>query len=179
MENWLRIENLILARVKSRPEPEIMEIMDVAAAQLLFMDKIPDHAAVDEAVKQARRAGHESMTALVNGVLRNLIRARDAGELQPPEGDAVQRLSWQYSLQPELAQALIDAYGAEMAGAIAAWQPDHASESIRPNRMRFSDAEFEVWLNAQGLKWARGVVPGAYRISGAGRLASHEGYRKG
>ena len=179
VENWLRIENLILARVKSRPEPEIMEIMDVAAAQLLFMDKIPDHAAVDEAVKQARRAGHESMTALVNGVLRNLIRARDAGELQPPEGDAVQRLSWQYSLQPELAQALIDAYGAETAGAIAAWQPDHASESIRPNRMRFSDAEFEVWLNAQGLKWTRGVVPGAYRISGAGRLASHEGYRKG
>ena len=179
VENWLRIEGLILERVKSRPEPEIMEIMDVAAAQLLFMDRVPDHAAVDEAVKQARRAGHESMTALVNGVLRNLIRARDAGEIQPPEGDAVQRISWQYSLRPELAQALIEAYGAATAEAITAWRPDHASESIRPNRLKFSDAEFEAWLDAQNLKWTRGVVPGAYRVADAGRLAAHEGYRKG
>ena len=42
----------------------------VAAAQLLFMDRVPDHAAVDEAVKQARASGREGLSGLVNGVLR-------------------------------------------------------------------------------------------------------------
>ncbi len=180
VENWLRIEKLISAYLKDRPEPEIMEIMDIAAAQILFMDRIPDHAAVDEAVKQTRRAGQESKTRLVNAVLRNLIRARDAGEIAPDENaDPAQLLSWQYSVNTDLAKALIDAYGAETAAQIAAWKPAHAGESIRPNRMKMSDAEFEAWLEQQNLKWTRGVVPGAYRVTDGGRLASHEGYRKG
>ena len=180
VENWLRLEEIIMARLKDRPEPEIMEIMDIAAAQLLFMDKIPDHAAVDEAVKQTRRARHESKTTLVNAVLRNLIRARDAGEILPPkEADPAGLLSWQYSVNLELAKALIDAYGVETATSIVAWKPERMGESIRPNRMKMSDAEFEAWLDKQNLKWTHGTVPGAYRVAEAGRLASHEGYRKG
>ena len=69
VENWLRIENLILARVKSRPEPEIMEIMDVAAAQLLFMDRVPPSAAVNEGVKLCGKAGCKRASGLVNSVL--------------------------------------------------------------------------------------------------------------
>ena len=65
LENRLRIQSLISARVQNRPDPEIMDILTLAAAQILFMDRIPDHAAVDEAVKQTRRARRESMTALV------------------------------------------------------------------------------------------------------------------
>ena len=54
LENRLRIQSLISTKVQSRPDPEIMDILTLAAAQILFMDKIPDHAAVDEAVKQVR-----------------------------------------------------------------------------------------------------------------------------
>ena len=61
--------------------------MHVAAAQILFMDRIPDHAATDEAVKQVRAVGREGLTGLVNGVLRSLTRARDAGELTLPDRD--------------------------------------------------------------------------------------------
>ena len=81
LENRLRIDRVIARFTKTRPDPEIIDILHIAAAQILFMDKIPDHAAVDEAVKQARRAHREGMTALVNAVLRAIIRARDAGEL--------------------------------------------------------------------------------------------------
>lgn len=88
LENRLRIEHLIASKVKTRPEPEIMDILNLAVAQIIFMDKIPDHAAVDEAVKQTRKARKESLTALVNGVLRGLIRDRDAGELTLPDREA-------------------------------------------------------------------------------------------
>lgn len=181
LENRLRIETLIAQRVKQRPEPEIMEILDIAAAQILFMDRIPDHAAVDEAVKQARRAGREGMTALVNGVLRNLIRARDAGELALPdaETDPENYISQKYSVALPLVKRLIAAYSFELTERIAAWTPDRHSDVIRPNRLRMTDAEFEAWLDKQGFEWTHAAVAGAYRVHNGGKLAAHEGYRSG
>jgi len=181
LENRLRIEKLISSKVKSRPEPEIMEILDLAVAQIVFMDKIPDHAAVDEAVKQTRKARRESMTALVNAVLRGLIRDRDAGELKLPDRESQPEMyiSEKYSVALPLVERLVAAYGVDCTEQIVAWSPDRHSDSIRANRMLMSDADFEAWLSENGFNWERGIVPGAYRVTGAGRLASHEGYRKG
>ena len=181
LENRLRIDTLLLAKLKERPEPEIMDILCLAGAQILFMDRVPDHAAVDEAVKQTRRARRERMTAVVNAVLRGLIRDRDAGLLALPDREAEPEnyISQKYSLSLPLVERLVSAYGMEEAERIAAWSPDRRSETVRPNRLRMEDAEFEVWLEKNKLEWSRGTVPGAYRIANAGRLASNEGYRRG
>src|SRR5699024_2551801 len=100
VENRLRIENALGALMENKPEPVVADVLHVAAAQLLFMDRVPDHAAVDEAVKQVRAAGRGGLDKLVNGVLRSLIRARDAGELALPdrEADLEEFLSVRYSL---------------------------------------------------------------------------------
>ena len=181
LENRLRIEHVLAARLKTRPEPEVMDILCIAAAQILFMDRIPDHAAVDEAVKQTRRAGRDGLTALVNGVLRSLIRDRDAGELTLPERETEPEayLSEKYSAAPELVARLSAAYGVDQTEEILAWSPDRRSDTIRPNRMRMNDAAFEAWLTQNGLTWERATVSGAYRVTGAGKLSDHEGYRKG
>ena len=181
LENRLRIENLIAAKVKELPEPQVQDILCLAVAQILFMDKIPDHAAVDEAVKQTRAAGREKRTALVNAVLRGLIRSREAGELALPDREAEPEkyISEKYSVALPLVKRLVSAYGVELTEEIAAWRPDRRSDTIRPNRLRMSDAAFEAWLGEKGFDWEKAAVPGAYRVSGAGRLASHEGYRDG
>ena len=181
LENRLRIEKLISAHVKQRPEPEVVEILVIGAAQILFMQKIPDHAAVDEAVKQTRRSGRESMTALVNAVLRNLIRERDAGELVLPdrESEPAKFISENYSVSLPLVERLIAAYGLELTEQIAAWKPNRHSAIIRPNRLRMGEADFENWLNLNGFEWEKAIVPGAYCVNGAGKLAAHEGYRTG
>ncbi len=181
LENRLRIEHCLKSFLKARPETEVQDILDLAAAQILFMDRIPDHAAVDEAVKQIRRAGRENLTALVNGVLRNLIRARDGGELKLPdrEEEPERYISEKYSISLSLVERMTAAYGTEGAEAIAAWLPDRRWESVRPNQMAVTDEEFEHWLQENNFEWIRGAVPSAYRISGGGRLAAHEGYRRG
>ena len=181
LENRLRIEHCLLTRMKERPEPEIMDILSLAAAQILFMDRIPDHAAVDEAVKQARAARRERQTALVNAVLRGLIRARDAGELTLPDREAEPEkyISEKHSVRLELVERLVKAYGAEEAEQIVAWSPDRHSDTIRANLLRMGKEEFEAWLSANSFDWSQGRVNGAYRVRGAGRLAAHEGYRGG
>ena len=181
LENRLRIEKTLRSYMKERPEGDIPEILNIAAAQILFMDKIPDHAAVDEAVKMTRKTGKESMTKLVNGVLRNLIRDRDEGKLILPdrETDPENYISLKYSVSLQLVKRLAEAYGVELTEEIASHQADRHADTIRPNRLKMSDAEFETWLNASGLNWEKASVPGAYRITGAGKIAAHEGYRTG
>ena len=181
VENRLYIEHMLSQFLDSKPEPVVNDILHIAAAQLLFMDRVPDHAAVDEAVKQVRAARREGFSGLVNGVLRNLIRARDAGTLALPDREAQPErwLSVRYSLAVPVARRLIDAYGLETAEAIAAWTPPRRVETVRPNRLRMDAAAFEGWLTAQNLAWKRGTVPEAYIVSDGGNLAALEGYRQG
>ena len=180
-ENRLYLEYMLARFLEQKPEPIVGDILHIAAAQILFMDRVPDHAAVDEAVKQVRAARREGFTGLVNGVLRNLIRARDAGELTLPDREAnpIQWLSVKYSVAAPAAKRLIDAYGLDGAAAIAGWTPPRREQTVRPNRLRMDAAAFEKWLDGQGLRWRRGVVPGAWVIEDAGNLAATEGYRTG
>ncbi len=181
LENRLRIDRVIARFTAARPDPEIIDILHIAVAQILFMDRVPDHAAVDEAVEQARRAHRDGMTALVNGVLRNIIRAREADELALPdrEADVQAYISEKYSVSPELVARLVAAYGAEETEAIAAWTPDRRSQAIRANHMRMSDADFETWLTNNKIEFEKSIVSDAYIAKNAGRLAAHEGYRSG
>ncbi|MBQ2955189.1 MAG: hypothetical protein IJE08_01880, partial [Clostridia bacterium] len=117
LENRMRIDHLLNQLVASMPEPIVRAVLHVAAAQLLYMDRIPDHAAVDEAVNAIKRLGREHYAALVNGTLRNLIRERDAGELKDlVRGENPARyLSIMYSIPETLVARLINAYGEEEA----------------------------------------------------------------
>ena len=181
VENRLYIESAMSPFLQDKPEPVVTDILHIAAAQLLFMDRVPDHAAVDEAVKQVRTCGREGLTGLANAVLHNLIRARDAGEVRLPdrEEDPEGWLSARYSIAPVLAKALVNAYGFEEAERFAAWQPERRVQTIRPNRARTDAAAFEGWLNRKGMKWRRGLVEDAWLVEDAGNLADSEGYRKG
>lgn len=86
-------------------------ILNVAAAQILFLD-VPDSAAVDLAVTHAGLDPRTArFAALVNGVLRNLARAKEA-ELAPALAASIDAPAW-------FMQRLSAAYGEETARRIA------------------------------------------------------------
>ena len=67
-----------------RPPGAIGEILHVAAYQLLFLDRVPDFAAVDEAVSQAGAFRHKRQAGFVNGVLRAMARGLSPAEAGTP-----------------------------------------------------------------------------------------------
>ena len=73
-----------LAGVASRPleriDPPLLALLRVALYQVLFLDRVPPPAAVDEAVGLARRRSGRPAAAFVNGTLRGFLRA---GRLRP------------------------------------------------------------------------------------------------
>lgn len=63
-------------------KPPIREILRSAVYQLRFMDRVPDSAVCNEAVKLAQKKGFYNLKPFVNGVLRTIARQQD--ELEYP-----------------------------------------------------------------------------------------------
>ncbi len=181
VENRLNIQYVLKDFMKTKPEPLVEDILHIACAQILFMDRIPAHAAVDEAVKQTRAFGREEAAGFVNGVLRSLLRAIEADEIHYPdtETEPIAYLSVKYSVPEKIVQRLIDAYGFETAAEIVSFSPAERLETVRANMMRMDDAAFEAFMTRRGWHWRKGTVPGAYLVEQAGNLANDPDYYSG
>lgn len=63
--------------VKTWPKGELEALLYIGAAQILYMEDVPDFAAVHETVEAAKACPNPNVAKVVNGVLRNLIRRRE------------------------------------------------------------------------------------------------------
>ena len=182
LDNRNYIDYVLNHFIDHMPEEKVVrELLHVACAQILYMDRVPDYAAVDEAVEQIRAFNRAQYAPLINGVLRSVIRSRDNKELPVPDRrlNVARYFSIMYSLPETIAQRLIQAYGEETAQAIASYRPVDRWETIRPNLSIIDDLTLEQMLNKNGWSYEKGVVPHCYRISGVGNLALTNEYRRG
>jgi 16S rRNA (cytosine967-C5)-methyltransferase len=65
----------LLKHPNAKLEPEVLIALQLAAFQILHMDRIPARAAIDESVELAKQAGHRFASTMVNAVLRKLVNA--------------------------------------------------------------------------------------------------------
>ncbi|MCG4585982.1 transcription antitermination factor NusB, partial [Anaerosalibacter bizertensis] len=79
LENRLYLDWIIskVSKIKIKKiDPIILEILRIGVYQIVFMEKVPNSAAVNESVKLAKKYSHKGSVSYVNGVLRNIIRKR-------------------------------------------------------------------------------------------------------
>ena len=180
LENRLKLAYALKQFVDHMPDREIGCILHIAAAQLLMMDKIPDYAAVDAAVEQARAMNREAYAALVNGALRTLVRARDAGEIHWPErDDPMEYLSVMYSLPVPLASRLVRDYGLEEAERIIAYRPEVRTETVRPNLTKMDGPAFAAYGPQHGWNMEKATAPNAWHLLRPGDLTNDPDYKMG
>ena len=72
------LDAVIKALVARKPGKTAMALLEIGAAQLLYMDGVPDFAAVGETVEAAKTLCGSKTASFVNGVLRNIARNREA-----------------------------------------------------------------------------------------------------
>ena len=180
LENRLKLTHVLKQFVERMPDREIECVLHIAAAQLLMMDKIPDYAAVDAAAEQARALNREPYVALVNGALRSLLRARDAGEIRwPDRSDPLNYLSIMHSLPAPLAARLIADYGLEEAERIIAYRPEVRTETVRPNLTKMDGAAFEAYGIQHGWNMEKATAPNAWHILRPGDLTNDPDFKMG
>lgn len=54
-------------------QPWVRNLLRLSLYQIMYLDRIPSHAAVNEAVNIAKKRGHQGISGMVNGVLRSVL----------------------------------------------------------------------------------------------------------
>jgi 16S rRNA (cytosine967-C5)-methyltransferase len=112
---WLRLLDHVVAAASHRSfdtiEPALRPLLRVAAYQLLFLQRVPAYAAVDEAVEQARSATHRGGASFVNAVLRRIARDPALESWPVDRGDEVARWGVRWSHPDFLVRRWLSRYG--------------------------------------------------------------------
>ncbi|MGX7195821.1 16S rRNA (cytosine(967)-C(5))-methyltransferase RsmB [Enterococcus olivae] len=102
-------------------------LLELSLYQLLYLDKVPSHAVLNEAVEIAKARGNEGIGKFVNGVLRNIQR-QGVPSLETIK-DPIERLSREISLPKFLTKKLVAEIGEEETRklGLSLFEPSHIS----------------------------------------------------
>ena len=95
----------------SKMKPFIRSLLRMSVCQLLYMEKVPASAVCNEAVKLAKAHSFTKLSGFVNGVLRAIARANDAGSLNCKSAHS--GLSLSYSMPEWIVDICLESYGRE------------------------------------------------------------------
>lgn len=135
-----------------RLSPTVKNILRLGAYQLLFLDKIPSHAAVDEAVRLTKGKDARGLSGFVNAVLRSIDRGRQAITYPDPSGDRVQHLSIFYSHPEWMIRRWLQRYGPEQTSVICQANNEIPPVTLRVNTPLTTREELWADLKNQGLE---------------------------
>ncbi len=153
-------------------------ILRMALYQILFLDKIPDSAAVNEAVKLAKHYGH--VDKFVNGVLRNILRNMDNIQWPDKAKNPVQYLMVEYSFPQWMVERFIKQYGVEKAEQLCDWYNMPSTMWIRTNTLKTTRAELKKQLEDVGLHVTESRhTPEGLRIDDAVNLHQLKAFQQG
>ena len=182
MQNRMLLDFYIGAYCTQKPDhlqPPLLEILRIGAYQIIYLDKIPDSAAVNTSVELAKLAKRGQASGLVNAVLRKLSQNKKA--LPPvPERDDVQRLSIQYSHPKWFVKRLVSLLGREEAERFLACDNQIAPITVQVNPLKttleaLTEELQQAGISAQPHSW----VPDCLELSGTGDLAALPSFREG
>ncbi len=182
LENLTAIDHILDAFIEDTDKLDIKvrHILRLSVCQKAFMDKIPDNAIADEAVKLTRQMNLEYLTGFVNGVLRNYFREPEKVIWPDEAGNQTAYLAVRYSMPEWVVAELTGYYGPDLAKAVITYRPAVHDITIRPNLMRYpDDARFEELLNRKVWQSRKGTVPHAYHVSGVMQIARDTDYMEG
>lgn len=132
--------SLYLTQPLKKLKPQVLTILRMGACQLLFMDKIPASAAINESVKLTKKNGCAFASGLVNAVLRKV----SANGLRLPDENDENYMSIKYSFPEYLVKKFCDYYGREVAGMIMDASLDSSKIYIRKNTLKDEDLTIEA-----------------------------------
>lgn len=123
-------------------------VLRTAVYQIMFMDKIPNSAAVDEAVKLVKTSKESRNSGFVNAVLRNILRTKNL----LPQGDSLEDLSIIYSCPTAIIQSFINDYGIDNAKKLLEESLKAPDITVRVNTVKTNVEEFEKLISVDALK---------------------------
>jgi 16S rRNA (cytosine967-C5)-methyltransferase len=137
----------------SKSEVNVRNALRVALYQILFLNHVPQYAAVYEAVEFIKRIRGEKFAGFVNAVLRNIIRTLDGIHYPNPEEDLVQYLAVYYSHPTWIVKRWLSRFGREELEKFLIANNEVPGLTLRINKLKINAPEFLSLLDKQNIPY--------------------------
>lgn len=139
-----------LTRPLSKIDRMVLAVLRISTFQIVYLERIPNSAACNEAVKLTRIYSHEGSAKFVNGVLRGLLRKLDTLTFPEWEADLAGYLSLKYSHPRWLVKRWLGQFGEEDTEKLCAFYNTPAPVCLRVNTLVIDRDELMQELQQAG-----------------------------
>lgn len=155
--------------------PFTLEVLRSAVYQLMFMDKIPASAAVNEAVKLIKSSKERYNASFVNALLRNIIRA----PIELPSDNGIASLSIRFSCPEWIIEGFIKDYGIDNAVALLEQSLKSPPVTLHVNTLKINTDELIELLYTEGINSIKCDIENALVIKNGIDAKNSVAYNKG
>ncbi len=171
----------IIENASNRPikkiSTEALFPLRMGVYQILYMDKVPDSAAVNESVKLVKASKKPFLSGFVNGVLRGVLRAED--RYLPRECRTEKDLSVIYSCGEDIVCRLVKQYGFDITENILKTSFKIPPTVVKVNNLKISDEDFAALMSSLSVCATKADLPRMFFVKGLADISSNEAYKKG
>lgn len=160
--------------------PNIKNAMRVALYQILFLDKVPDYAAVNEAVDFVKKLQGDKPAGLTNAVLRNIIRSKNGIRYPDPEEDLPGYLSAYYSHPSWMVKRWLNLFGPEFTESLLIANNTKPTHTLRLNKLKTNIDELKKLLDNVNLSYSRGkFIEGFFKLTNLTNITDWDVFQNG
>ena len=164
----------------TKAETNIKNALRVALYQILFLDKVPASAAVNEGVEFIKRLRGQKVADLVNAVLRNIIRNLENIRYPDPKEDRIRHLSVVESHPGWLVNKWVSRFGYDEARQLLAANNRRPDLTLRVNRLKIQFDYFLSQLNQYQVQYTRSQYLDCFvRVQHMTGIGSSDMFRQG
>ena len=164
----------------SKAIPNLKNALRVALYQILFLDRVPDYAAVNEVVEFVKKLQGQKPADLVNAVLRNIIRSKNAIRYPEPDEDLIGYLAAYYSHPSWMVKRYVARFGREDTEKLLTFNNEKPYLTLRINALKTKPDEFKTLLESVKLKYRQGsYLPEFFKLLNLTNITAWEYYGKG
>lgn len=142
VERKITLDHYIFKYLESKPKPKILTILRLGAYQILFMDKVPNSAAVNESVKLVKEIKQSYYAPLVNAVLHKIQQ----------DDEVVEDLSIKYSVPQNLINMWYKQYSKEVVDAFLPFVNSRPPVFAVANKLFVDSDELQYELTSEGIE---------------------------
>ncbi len=164
----------------SKAIPNLKNGLRVALYQILFLERVPDYAVVNEAVEFVKRLQGQKSADLTNAILRNIIRSKNAIRYPDPEEDLVGYLCAYYSHPSWMVKRYLNRFGRESTEKLLAANNEKPYLTLKINAIKTNPEEFKGLLNSVNLKFEQGkYLPEFFQLQNLTNITAWEYFAEG
>lgn len=177
LQHQMTLDYYLEPFLKGKVEPWVKTLLRMSLYQIVYLDRVPSHAVIHEAVEIAKRRGHGGVASLVNGVLRSVQRSgvRSFNTIADP----IEKISIETSHPAWMIKRWAEQFGLEKTREMALENNKIPSQTVRVNLVKATVEEAIEMLESEGLEAVRSkIIPECLVVTG-GQPARTTTFEKG